>query len=79
MLSITETLEKARLEAGISQVALARAIGVTPQYISDIVRGRRELPAKHYAKLPDSIRRAVVKAALLELEHARDLLKALLE
>ncbi len=33
-------VRRARKNKGLSQAALARAIGLTPQYISDIERGR---------------------------------------
>ncbi|MFZ5898665.1 MAG: helix-turn-helix domain-containing protein [Bacillota bacterium] len=33
-------VRQARLARGLSQTRLARAVGLTPQYISDIERGR---------------------------------------
>ncbi|MDI6711402.1 MAG: helix-turn-helix transcriptional regulator [Bacillota bacterium] len=39
-LTFAQVVRRARLAKGLSQGKLARAIGVTPQYISDIERGR---------------------------------------
>ncbi|MDI6711596.1 MAG: helix-turn-helix transcriptional regulator [Bacillota bacterium] len=39
-MTFAEAVRRARLAKGLSQGKLARAIGVTPQYISDIERGR---------------------------------------
>jgi transcriptional regulator with XRE-family HTH domain len=82
MSKVTETLRKARIAANVSQRELAELIGLTPQFLSDIERGRREFPVQRLADLPNPIRTAVVKAALEELDEkwcrARDqLLSAL--
>jgi transcriptional regulator with XRE-family HTH domain len=69
MSRVTETLRNARIAAHVSQRELAERIGLTPQFLSDIERGRRELPVQRIVDLPDSIRGAVVRAALEELEE----------
>ncbi|MDI6711404.1 MAG: helix-turn-helix transcriptional regulator [Bacillota bacterium] len=40
MFAFAQVVRRARLAKGLSQGRLARAIGVTPQYISDIERGK---------------------------------------
>jgi len=39
-MTFAEAVRQARLAKGLSQGKLARAVGVTPQYISDIERGK---------------------------------------
>jgi hypothetical protein len=43
-------------------------------FVNDVEHGRRELAEQHYAKLPEPIRGAVIKAAKAEL---RDRLRKL--
>jgi predicted transcriptional regulator len=70
MSKVTDALRSARKEAGIRQRALASMLGITPQFLADIERGRRELMRRHYANLPDQIRRKVIAAAIDEYRDA---------
>lgn len=76
---ITDALRGARIAAKIKQKDLAEMLGITQAFLSDIERGRRELPEQHYEKLPPPIRRAVTKAVVVELQErlvrARQLMK----
>ena len=52
--SIVERLKKARLETGLSQVAVAKILGRTQSYVSKIESGQRRfdvLQLKDFAKL----------------------------
>lgn len=63
MSRITDALREARIAAKVRQADLAKILGITQGFLSDIERGRRELPEQHYGKLPPPIRAAVIKAA----------------
>jgi transcriptional regulator with XRE-family HTH domain len=58
----------------VTQQDVAGALGVSQAFINDIEHGRRELGEKHYAKLPATIREAVIAAAKADL---RDRIKRL--
>lgn len=52
--SIVESLKKARLETGLSQVEVAKKLGRTQSYVSKIESGQRRfdvLQLKDFAKL----------------------------
>jgi transcriptional regulator with XRE-family HTH domain len=74
MSAITDVLRSARLAAGMSQVDVARALGITPQYLADLERGRRELPMARYGALPEPIRIAVVAETI---KHHQAIIAAL--
>jgi transcriptional regulator with XRE-family HTH domain len=63
-----ELLSSNRRAAGIKQRDLAAAIGISPQYLSDLENGRREVPGPLLAKLPQPIRAPIVRARIAELE-----------
>lgn len=67
MSRITEALRAARLAAKLKQGDLAKALGISQAFLSDIEHGRRELGEQHYEKLPDAIRSVVVEAAIADL------------
>lgn len=67
-------MRDARIAAKIKQADIARMLGITQGFLSDIERGRRELPEQHYEKLPPPIRAAVIKAAKAEHREAIKLL-----
>ncbi len=77
MSKVTEALENAREQAGLSQRELARALGISAPFMNDVLQGRRELGHKHFDKLPDAIRGPVIDAALAELQDQADKLKAM--
>lgn len=79
MSAITDTLRSARLAAGLSQREVAKALGITPQYLADLERGRRELPAARYAALPDPIREAVVHETIRHHEAIIEALRGMLK
>ena len=64
---ITAALIAARKAVGMTQRDLAAALGLSPQYVNDVEKGRNELAAIHYGKLPNGIREAVVDAAVSSL------------
>ena len=57
----------ARKADGMTQRDLGAALGLSPQSMNDIERGRWELPEKYYHLLPLEIRRAVVDIAVADL------------
>jgi transcriptional regulator with XRE-family HTH domain len=76
---VTDALKAARQQAGLSQRQLAEVLGLSPAFINDIEHGRRELGERHYEKLPQPIRAAVMKAVVTDLQErtarARRLIK----
>lgn len=68
---ITLALVEARCAAQMSQGELAAAVGLSRPFVCDIEAGRRELPRQRYGQLPARIRRAVIDAAIAELEALR--------
>jgi transcriptional regulator with XRE-family HTH domain len=74
MSAITDVLRSARLAAGLSQREVAAALGITPQYLADLERGRRELPIARYGALPEPIRNAVVGETI---KHHKAIIAAL--
>lgn len=78
MTTVSETLRAARDEAGMRQADLARALGVSPQFVSDVEHGRRNLPLRHYSRLPLTILKAVVQTRRAELSAEMSELAAIL-
>ncbi len=80
MSRVTDALKAARQKAGLSQRQFAEAIGLSPAFINDLEHGRRELGEKHYEKLPQPIRAAVMKAVVADLQErlarARQLMRS---
>jgi transcriptional regulator with XRE-family HTH domain len=80
MSRVNEALREARIAAGLSQNDIARALGVSQPFVNDIEHGRRELGEKHYEKLPQPIRAAVMKAVVADLQErlakARQLMRS---
>jgi DNA-binding XRE family transcriptional regulator len=70
----TLAMRNARIAAKLTQDDLAAALGCTPQFVSDIENGRRPLPERYYEKLPPPIRKVVIKAAMADLAHAKEML-----
>jgi hypothetical protein len=66
---VSAALRKARIEAGLSLRQVSEGLGISQAFLSDIEHGRRELHEKHYETLPDQIRKAVVEAAIGEIEE----------
>lgn len=71
-----EALRAGRLQNGLTIRQLADILDVSGSLISDVERGRKNLARRHYGKLPQPIRRAVVEAEIdrlwrdiVELRH----------
>lgn len=43
-------------QVGMSQIALARATGISPQYINDMIRGRRPAGARARVKIARALK-----------------------
>ena len=61
---IGHILADRRRALGISQKALAEALGVSPTYLCDMELGRRAFPASRVEALPEGIRAAVAQALI---------------
>jgi transcriptional regulator with XRE-family HTH domain len=61
-----QALREARLTAGLQQKDVAKALGISPSYLTDIELGRRQFPAERLASLPESIKYAVAAALIAE-------------
>jgi transcriptional regulator with XRE-family HTH domain len=59
LMEIGTVLADARRRAGIAQKDLARMLGISPQYLSDMEQGRRAFSDKFLPALPAEIRREV--------------------
>ena len=77
MSRVTDALDKARREAGLSRKQLAQMIGISAQFMTDIGLGRRNLPSKYFGNLPAEIRGPVIDAAQAELMEEADKLEAM--
>jgi hypothetical protein len=62
----------------LAQREVAERIGVTPQYLSDIERGRRELLDKYVESLPGPVRHAVAVEMVAQHNERGRWLEALL-
>jgi transcriptional regulator with XRE-family HTH domain len=69
MSRVSEAFREARIAAGMTQARLAQALGVSQPFVNDIEHGRRELGEKHYEKLPQPIRAAVMKTVVADLRE----------
>jgi transcriptional regulator with XRE-family HTH domain len=80
MQHIGAALREARLAAGMTQHALGKLLGVTfpQQFVRQLEVGLRPIPYSKMALLPESIRYAVVQAALEQNQAEADRLRALL-
>ena len=67
MSRINDALREARKAANLTQYDLAEILGVGQGFVSDVERGRREFPEGQYDRLPESIRLAVLEAAIAVL------------
>lgn len=67
MESVGTTLRHARMALGITQVELARSMGISPAFLNDIEYGRKALGEKYLEHLPDGIREPVVRALRAEI------------
>jgi len=66
MSNIGPILREARIAAGMTQKALADALGIVPQYLVQIENGKRPLAYRMIAKLPNEVRGSAVSAAIEE-------------
>ena len=57
-----QALRRGRLEANFSQKELADQLGISPQYLSDIESGNREVTNRLIPLLPLEIRHMVIDA-----------------
>lgn len=64
---VAAALRDARKAANMSQGDLSLLLGVSKQFLSRVELGRDPLPRSLYAKLPESIRWAVINARRAEL------------
>ncbi len=70
-------MRSARKAAGLSLRALARQLGVSATFLSDIELDRIAFPPARYKDLPEPIRKAFIDAALAELHDQADKLEAM--
>lgn len=66
MTSIANALRDARFAAGLQQSDVARALGISPGYLSDMEHGNRPFLDKYLDALPEPMRRPVAKAVIDE-------------
>lgn len=66
--TVGQALRLARRAADLPQAEIANQIGVSQSHLCDVEHDRRSLNRDHMALLPDSIREAVVHAAIAEHE-----------
>jgi transcriptional regulator with XRE-family HTH domain len=62
------TLRTARLAAGLRQSELAEQMGISPQFLSDLEKGRRTFHDRYLDMLPEMIRVSVAIAVKAEYE-----------
>lgn len=67
MLKPSEALRAARQKSGMSLKQVADALGVAPTFVHAMEFGRRPIPFRRIALLPEPIRKAVVDAVIEEL------------
>ena len=67
-MTLGESLLLARRRAGLSQGALAKAIGVSAAFLSMIEHNQKPFPPDRLAGLPPTIREAVTEAMVIQLE-----------
>jgi transcriptional regulator with XRE-family HTH domain len=67
MRNIGQALREGRLAQGLTQRDLGEMLGITQAYLSDIEQDRRALGEKHFKRLPDPIKAAVLTAEKQEL------------
>ncbi len=70
-------MRRAREATGLSLRELARQMGISATFLSDVERDRAALPLTRYEQLPDAIRGPVIDAALAELQDQADKLEAM--
>lgn len=70
MSKITEALREARIQAGFSQRAVAKALGISPAFLNDLEHHRRNLNDSYLPKLPVEMREHVRLAFISEYELA---------
>ena len=75
MSNVTKALSGARVEAGMSMRALAKTLGVSVAFLSQIEAGRARFPFTRIADLPNGIRGPVIDAAQAELMEQADRLE----
>ena len=68
---VTQALVEARKVAGLTQQQLADHLGIRQPTLAAIEKGRRPLLRERYARLPKTIRRRVIDAAIAELKTLR--------
>lgn len=68
-MTIGEVLRRERVRAGLSQVELARILGVSQVQIWRFEGDMRPIPHELVARLPDGVRQPVAAAAIAELER----------
>jgi len=68
MSNVSAVLRGARLRAGLAQREVARHLGISPAYLSDIEHGRRALGIRHIGKLPAELRGPVADALVKDRE-----------
>jgi transcriptional regulator with XRE-family HTH domain len=67
MRNIGRALREGRTAQGLTQRDLGEMLGITQAYLSDIEQDRRALGEKHFKRLPDPIKAAVLTAEKQEL------------
>jgi DNA-binding XRE family transcriptional regulator len=70
MKTVADTLRMSRLEARISQRALAKTIGISSAYLCQVETGVHTLSPRWYPLLPEPVRTAVIAAKIREHEAA---------
>ncbi len=68
-LPVNMTIREARLSLGIEQHELAKMMGVSAPFVSDLEKGNRPFHPRYLTKLPEPMR-APVRDALVELHEA---------
>lgn len=76
--TVGQALRAARLAAGLSLAEVARQIGGDRGHLCNVEHGRSTLNRGRMALLPDSIREAVVHAAIAEHDREIDKLRVML-
>ena len=66
---VAKALRDARTAAGLQQQEVARVLGISPSYLSDMEQGRRQLGLRHLARLPPVMRSAVAAAWCADREN----------
>lgn len=70
MQTIASALKNARITSYLTQRQVADALGITPQFVSDIENGRRDLTEKYIELLPETMRHVVRQAFIAQHQSA---------